>query len=84
MMRQPYDLPLTSSDALPLSYRILMGAKAIKLGHVKNMQHTTAHPARIYSQFTSHMTSISENEMNIQHVNGMLNVSLEIFLKKMH
>ena len=27
-----YDLPITSSDALPLSYRRLMGAKAIKLG----------------------------------------------------
>ena len=26
-----YDLPITSSDALPLSYRRLMGAKAIKL-----------------------------------------------------
>ena len=39
-----------------------------------------------YSQFTSHVTSISENEMNIQirlcnvqHLNGMLNISLEIF-----
>ena len=27
-----YDLPITSLDALPLSYRRLMGAKAIKLG----------------------------------------------------
>ena len=27
-----YDLPITSSDALPPSYRRLMGAKAIKLG----------------------------------------------------
>ena len=27
-----YDLPITSSDALPLSYRRLAGAKAIKLG----------------------------------------------------
>ena len=27
-----YDLPITSSDALPLSYRRLVGAKAIKLG----------------------------------------------------
>ena len=27
-----YDLPNTSSDALPLSYRRLVGAKAIKLG----------------------------------------------------
>ena len=26
-----YDLPITSSDALPLSYRRLVGAKAIKL-----------------------------------------------------
>ena len=42
-----------------------------------------------YSQFTSRVTSISENEMNIRislcnvrHVNGMLNISLEIFPKK--
>ena len=27
-----YDLPITSSDALPLSYWRLVGAKAIKLG----------------------------------------------------
>ena len=27
-----YDLPITSSDALPLNYRRLVGAKAIKLG----------------------------------------------------
>ena len=27
-----YDLPITSSDALPLSYRRLVGDKAIKLG----------------------------------------------------
>ena len=27
-----YDLPITRSDALPLSYRRLVGAKAIKLG----------------------------------------------------
>ena len=27
-----YDLPITSSDALPLSYRRLEGVKAIKLG----------------------------------------------------
>ena len=27
-----YDLPITSSDALPLSYRKLVGAKTIKLG----------------------------------------------------
>ena len=26
-----YDIPITSSDALPLSYRRLVGAKAIKL-----------------------------------------------------
>ena len=26
------DLPITSSDALPVSYRRLVGAKAIKLG----------------------------------------------------
>ena len=30
---QTYDLPITSSDALPLSYRRLVGAKAIKLGY---------------------------------------------------
>ena len=29
---QTYDLPITSSDTLPLSYRRLVGAKAIKLG----------------------------------------------------
>ena len=28
-----YDLPITSSDALPLSYRRLVGAKAIKETH---------------------------------------------------
>ena len=45
----------------------------------------------LYSQFTSRMTSISKNEINIQislcnvrHVNGMLNISLEIFPKKTH
>ena len=27
-----YDLPITSSDGLPLSYRRLVGAEAIKLG----------------------------------------------------
>ena len=27
-----YDLPITGSDALPLSYRRLVGAKTIKLG----------------------------------------------------
>ena len=27
-----YDFPITTSDALPLSYRRLVGAKAIKLG----------------------------------------------------
>ena len=27
-----YDVPITSSDALPLSYRRRVGAKAIKLG----------------------------------------------------
>ena len=44
-----------------------------------------------YSQSTSRLTSISENEMdirislcNVQHVNGMLNFSLEIFPKKTH
>ena len=29
---QTYDLPITSLDALPLSYRRLVGAKANKLG----------------------------------------------------
>ena len=38
-MSQPYDLLITSSDALPPSYRRLVGAKAIKLDHVKNMQY---------------------------------------------
>ena len=31
-----YDLPITSSDALPLSFRRLVGAKAIKLGSCRN------------------------------------------------
>ena len=35
-----YDLPITSSDALPLSYRRLVGATAIKLGSWDK------HPAR--------------------------------------
>ena len=30
---QESNLSITSSDALPLSYRRLVGAKAIKLGH---------------------------------------------------
>ena len=29
---EPKTFPITSSDALPLSYRTLVGAKAIKLG----------------------------------------------------
>ena len=32
------DLPITSSDALPLSYRRLVGAKAIKLGVTRVFQ----------------------------------------------
>ena len=36
------DLPITSSDALPLSYRRLVGAKAIKLGSWDK------HPAYFY------------------------------------
>ena len=42
-----------------------------------------------YSQSTSRVTSISKNEMNIQsllcnvqHLNGMLHISLEIFPKR--
>ena len=42
-----------------------------------------------YSRSTSRVASISENEMNIRnplcnvrHLNGMLNISLEIFPKK--
>ena len=45
----------------------------------------------LYSPFTSRVTSISENEMNIRislcnvrRVNGMLNISLEISPKKTH
>ena len=48
-------------------------------------------PSQLYSQYTSRLTSISESEMNIRitlcnvrHVNGMLNVSLEIIPKKTH
>ena len=44
---------------------------------------------RVYSQFTSRMVSISENKMNIwislcnvRCLNGMLNISLEIFPEK--
>ena len=45
----------------------------------------------VQSTCMSHRTSISENEMNIQiplcnvqHLNGILNISLEIFPKKTH
>ena len=37
---QTYDLPITSSDALPLSYRRLVGAKVIKLGSWDKYQQT--------------------------------------------
>ena len=38
--RRTSDLPITSSDALPLSYRRLVGAKAIKLGsYIEQMKH---------------------------------------------
>ena len=37
-----FDLPITSSDALPPSYRRLVGAKAIKLGSCDK------HPAYCY------------------------------------
>ena len=46
-------------------------------------------PGQNYSQFTSHMTSISDNKMNIRirllnvrHLNEILKISLEIFSKK--
>ena len=46
---------------------------------------------KVYSQSTSRVTSISENEMNIRislcnvgRVNGMLNISLKICPKKTH
>ena len=49
------------------------------------------HNKDTYSQFASRVTGISENEINFQnflcdvrHVNGMLNISLEIFPKKTH
>ena len=45
-MSQPYDLLITGSDALSPSYRRLVGAKAIKLDLVKNMQYI-AHATRI-------------------------------------
>ena len=45
-----YDLPITSSDALPLSYRRLVGAKAIKLGSCEK------HPVYCYS--IAHMPHI--------------------------
>ena len=44
-----------------------------------------------FSQFTSLVTSISKNEKNIrislcnvQHLNGLMKISLEIFPKKTH
>ena len=44
-----------------------------------------------FSRSTSSVTSISVNKMsirnplcNVRHLNGMLNISLEIFLKKTH
>ena len=59
---------------------------------VNKMQHFEGVVLRnLCSQFKSRVTSISENEMNIQislcnvrYVNEMLNISLEIFLNKMH
>ena len=41
---QTFDLPITSSDTLPLSYRRLVGTKAIKLlkVHVTDIQHHAA------------------------------------------
>ena len=35
-----YDLPIRSSDALPLSFSRLAGAKTIKQGHETNILHT--------------------------------------------
>ena len=35
-----YDLPITSSDALPLSYRRLVGTKAIKLQYCAKVMQT--------------------------------------------
>ena len=32
MRSRTYDLPITSSDALPLNYRRLVGAKVVNLG----------------------------------------------------
>ena len=62
----------------------------IKLQHIENILYQLGH-VWLYSQSTSHVTSISKNEMNIQiplcnvrHLNGILNISLEIFPKKRH
>ena len=45
----------------------------------------------LYSQSTSRVTGITENEMqirvplcNVRHLNGILNTSLKIFSKKTH
>ena len=56
---------------------------------LKKVLHCTL--VTVNPRHTSCMTSISENQMNIRiplshvrHLNGMLIISLEIFLKKMH
>ena len=47
-----YHLPITSAHALPLSYRRLVGAKAIKLSSCHK------HPARKVIQLKTHLVSV--------------------------
>ena len=44
-----YDLPITSSDALPLSYKRLVGAEAIKLDSWDNHTHVDIGAERVDS-----------------------------------
>ena len=64
---QTYDLPITSSDALPLSYRRLMGAKAIELStflllivpvHVTDCKNTFVIYSPDLKTFLSHTSSL--------------------------
>ena len=66
---------------------VVFGLKEI--GHNSEGFYMTVLLVWLYSQSMSCMTSISKNEMNIQipfcnvqHLNGILRISLVIFLKK--
>ena len=54
-----YNLPITSLDALPLSYRRLVGVKAIKLGSWDK------HPAYCYSRIRRSMSGICTMRGNV-------------------